>query len=189
LPKGTPVYQVGVSGFAIEVDAADASDISKMPAIGVLGDELIDDAEGDLLLLGAIKGVDTSAFDEGDEIFVAVGGGFTNVKPEPPDLIQFLGIVTKISPTNGGGEILGTGRIDTFIYDDGSFYGWNGTSWEAVASGGGGSLPDQTGNDGKYLSTDGTDAFWAAINKNVDGGAAASTYLVTQNVDGGNASG
>ena len=39
-------------------------------------------------------------------------------------------------------------------------------SWSAinVQAGGGSSLPSQTGNSGKFLTTDGTDASWAAIN-------------------------
>jgi hypothetical protein len=35
--------------------------------------------------------------------------------------------------------------------------------WLIEQSGGGGSLPDQTGNAGKYLTTDGTNASWAAL--------------------------
>ena len=37
-------------------------------------------------------------------------------------------------------------------------------SWTEVQLGGGGSLPSQTGNSGKFLTTDGTDASWATIN-------------------------
>jgi len=112
LPKGTPVYQVGSAGFTITVDAADASDADKMPAIGVLGETLADEAEGQMLFLGDIHGVDTSAFSEADQIYVAVGGGYTNVKPTSPNLAQFLGIVTRVDATNGGGQILGTGQIE-----------------------------------------------------------------------------
>jgi len=112
LPKGTPVYQVGNSGFAITVDAADAGDADKMPAVGVLGETLADEAEGQILFLGDIHGVNTSAFDEADQIYVAVGGGYTNVKPTSPNIAQYLGIVTRVDATNGGGQILGTGQIE-----------------------------------------------------------------------------
>jgi len=112
LPKGTPVYQVGSAGFAITVDAADAGDADKMPAVGVLGETLADEAEGQILFLGDIHGVNTSAFDEADQIYVAVGGGYTNVKPTSPNLVQFLGIVTRVDATNGGGQILGTGQLE-----------------------------------------------------------------------------
>lgn len=112
LPKGTPVYQVGSDGFAITVAAADASDAAKMPAVGVLGETLADEAEGQILFLGDIHGVDTSAFDEADQIYVAVGGGYTNVKPTSPNIAQYLGIVTRVDAINGGGQILGTGQVE-----------------------------------------------------------------------------
>jgi hypothetical protein len=124
--------------FIIEVAPADAADPSKMPAIGVLGEDLASEAEGELILIGEIKGVNTNAFIEGDEVFVAAGGGYTNVAPTASDIeVQYLGIVTRVSELNGAGYVLGTGVIDRFRYNatSMSFEGFNGTSWEAVASG------------------------------------------------------
>lgn len=37
---------------------------------------------------------------------------------------------------------------------------WNATGWAKVVASG---LPTQTGNSGKYLTTDGTTATWAAV--------------------------
>lgn len=108
LLKGTPVYQTGSIGTVLIVDAADAADPTKMPAIGVLGEDLLPEAEGELLILGEILGVDTSAFNHGDLIYVADGGGYTNIKPTNVNTaIQFLGIVSKVHATNGGGIITG----------------------------------------------------------------------------------
>lgn len=134
LQKGTPVYQTGAggSGFVVDVAAADAGNPSKMPAIGVLGQTLAPEAEGELLILGEIQGVNTSAFARGDEVFVAVGGGYTNVAPTSDSAeVQFLGIVTKVHPSNGGGYITGTGRVETFRYKSAAstFQGWNNTAW------------------------------------------------------------
>ncbi len=42
------------------------------------------------------------------------------------------------------------------------FYYYNGTAWTAVS--GGGSLPSQTGNAGKFLKTDGTNPSWGSVN-------------------------
>jgi hypothetical protein len=55
--------------------------------------------------------------------------------------------------------------------------------------GGGGSLPDQTGHAGEYLSTDGSTASWKPVDRNIDGGYAGAIYLSTQKIDGGNAHG
>jgi hypothetical protein len=115
LAKGTPVYASGgtTSGQTVEVKAADASDPAKMPAIGVLGETLAVDGEGELLIVGQIQGVDTDTpgFSIGDVIYVAAGGGYTNTKPtSESNLIQNLGVVTKVHVSNGGGLIEGSGR-------------------------------------------------------------------------------
>ena len=112
LAKGTPVHQTGTSGAAtFEVVAADASSASLMPAHFVLLETLADEAEGRGLLMGRISEVDTSSFSEGDTIYVAAGGGFTNVAPTGEgNLIQNLGTVTRVDATNGGGEVMGAGR-------------------------------------------------------------------------------
>jgi hypothetical protein len=52
------------------------------------------------------------------------------------------------------------------------------------------SLPSQTGNAGKYLTTDGTTASWAAVSagdKSADGGFANSVYTAAQVINGGTA--
>jgi hypothetical protein len=116
IPKGTPVYQTGVVGVDTPTVApADASDPLKMPAIGVLGETIAADAEGDIIYLGNIKGVDTSAFGIGDEVYVASGGGYTNTKPANGSgvLIQFLGVVNRVSTNNGSGIIFGTATSQT----------------------------------------------------------------------------
>ena len=46
-------------------------------------------------------------------------------------------------------------------------YYWDGTQWIAVVAGD--ILPDQTGNGGKYLTTDGSASSWATV---VSGGGA-----------------
>ena len=55
----------------------------------------------------------------------------------------------------------------------------NGTTWVSqAASGGGSSLPSQTGNSGKYLSTNGTSTSWAAVSLLSD--ASQNTFAGTQ---------
>lgn len=119
LAKGTPVHVTASasppSGFLSEVVAADAGDAGLMPAHYILGEELIDGAEGVGIISGKIQGVDTQTpgFSEGDTIYVAVGGGYTNTKPTgSTNLIQNIGVVTKIDNTNGGGEVFGAGRTN-----------------------------------------------------------------------------
>jgi hypothetical protein len=109
IPKGTPVYFTGsgTSGNLVGVIPADAGNPNLMPAGGVLAEAIAAGAEGGVYIYGYINGVNTSAFTTGDDVFVAVGGGYTNVKPTGSALIQKLGNVEKIDPTNGSGAIQG----------------------------------------------------------------------------------
>jgi len=109
LQKGTPVHVVSSVGNLDEVIAASASNPSTMPATFVLSETLTDDQEGLGILSGFINGIDTSQFSEGDVVYVAANGGYTNQKPSGSNLIQNLGIVTKVA-VNGSGFIYGSGR-------------------------------------------------------------------------------
>ena len=103
LEAGTPVYavdEVGNSG-KVRVGKADASDPNKMPAIGILDQQLTNNSEGVATLVGIFNTNITgfTSLDEGQIMYVAIGGGLTNVKPTGQgNLVQNLGIVLK---TNG----------------------------------------------------------------------------------------
>lgn len=57
------------------------------------------------------------------------------------------------------------------------FYFYDGSAWTSL-SGGSSSLPSQSGNNGKYLTTDGTNASWAAVS-----GGGASLQLMVNATD------
>lgn len=109
LQKGTPVYVSGSTGNSSNVYLADAGNSSKMPAAYVLDELLTPGQEGYGLLAGFINNVDTSTFQAGQSVYVAVGGGYTNIKPTGSALIQKLGNVIKVA-ANGSGVITGAGR-------------------------------------------------------------------------------
>ncbi len=88
---------------------ADAGVPAKMPATYVLNENLADGDEGEALAVGYIQGINTTGLIEGEIVYVAVGGGWTQTKPTGSALIQNLGIVTKVG-TNGSGVVLGSGR-------------------------------------------------------------------------------
>jgi hypothetical protein len=111
--KGTPCYITGsgTGGNLVGVFPADAGNPLRMPAGVVLNETLNAGDEGEAIVVGFINGVDTSAFGSGDSVYVAVGGGYTNVKPTGSALIQKLGNVEK-SAVNGSGVISGPGRAN-----------------------------------------------------------------------------
>ncbi len=110
IAKGTPCYITGsgTSGNIAGVFAADAANPARMPAGVIAGETLIAGAEGVGLINGYIGNVNTAAFAAGDSIYVAVGGGYTNVRPTGSAvLIQKLGNVEKSHASNGSGVING----------------------------------------------------------------------------------
>lgn len=114
LVKGTPVHATASAspppGNLSEVVAASASLASSMPATFILNEDLIDGAEGSAISVGYISGVNTSGFTVGDIVYVGPNGGYTNIKPTGTNLIQNLGVVTKVDASNGSGFIYGSGR-------------------------------------------------------------------------------
>lgn len=116
IAKGTPLFITasGTAGNVAGVIPADAGNPNLMPAGVIAGETIADEAEGVGLLNGFIDGVDTSLFASGDEIFVAVGGGYTNIPPTGSiggniALVQKLGNVEKSHPSAGSGVIHGPG--------------------------------------------------------------------------------
>jgi hypothetical protein len=79
--------------------------------------------------------------------------------------------------------------VNAMTPTDGQLLTWDQTNLRWDAADAPVSLPSQTGNSGKYLTTDGTTASWAVVltDKSTDGGFANSVYTVDQSVDGGNA--
>jgi hypothetical protein len=133
LSKGTPVYQIGVTGNTITVGVARADDPAKV-AVGVLDETLADDAEGRMLVLGEIKGVATDSFATGDRIYLGSTGGYTDVPPTGTDFIQFLGVVNRVHASNGSGFITGTLTPDPVKYESGAASIWTGTNWTNLAA-------------------------------------------------------
>jgi hypothetical protein len=126
LLKGTPVHSVGASGFNTLVIAASASNAATMPATFILAQDLDSEEEGLGIAIGAIQGINTTGLTAGDPVWVGANGGFTQTKPTGSNLIQNLGIVTRVG-VNGGGVVLGAGRSnDVPNIEEGYF--WVGNS-------------------------------------------------------------
>ena len=110
-----------------------------------------------------------------------------------PDPIQ-VSIVPTAASTNEGQIIQYTGTTNS-TYTKGYFYICTASgspvtySWTRIdvqPAGGGSSLPSQTGQSGKFLTTDGTDASWANIPNEIPTQSGNSGKFLT--TDGTNAS-
>ena len=100
------------SGNVLEVDVADNSAASTMPAVGILTASIADGAEGDAVAFGRASGFSTSGYTEGDPVWVGSNGAFVGTKPTGSDLIQKVGQIIKVHSSNGSIEVFGAGRTN-----------------------------------------------------------------------------
>jgi hypothetical protein len=100
------------SGNVLEVNVADNSAASTMPAVGILIEDITAGSEGDCVAFGRASGFSTSGFTEGDTLYVNTSGGFTTTKPTGAALIQRIGQVIKVHASNGSIEVFGAGRAN-----------------------------------------------------------------------------
>lgn len=116
LVAGTPVYVTGYNAGQDRgtVDAADANDSAKMPAIGIVDGEIANNANGHVISMGVMNSLDTSSYSEGDTLYVSnVVGALTNVKPTATtDQIQKIAIVVRSHSTLGRILVQHAGRVN-----------------------------------------------------------------------------
>lgn len=111
--KGDPVYIKSYHGSVgpVIVAKADASSSAHMPAFGLADADYAHNADGYAISIGNLLDLDTSSYSVGDTLYVAVGGGLTNVKPTTEaNLIQNVGTVARYNANNGQVEVVATGR-------------------------------------------------------------------------------
>ena len=109
LTKGTPVRVTGATGDNVLIGAVSAAN-NHVPiaqngiltrCIGVVEHDIPNGEFGHVLTKGTLYKFNTNAYNEGDILYLASSGGFTNVKPTAPYDEVFLGIVTRKQSVNG----------------------------------------------------------------------------------------
>jgi hypothetical protein len=112
--KGDPVYISGYHGSVgpVIVAKADTSSASHMPAFGLADADYTQNSTGHAISIGNLQDIDTSDYSVGDTLYVASGGGLTNVKPTGTNLIQNVATVSRSNANNGQLEVVATGRTN-----------------------------------------------------------------------------
>ena len=131
IAKGTPVYITGSvgSGHTVEVAPADAASSGTMASIGLAVTDLAANATGYVRTMGVLEGVSTGAYSVNQTLFVASGGGLTNVRPTgTTTLVQNLGRVMRANNNNGTVLIMGPGRTNDVPNRIGTTYLADGTA-------------------------------------------------------------
>jgi hypothetical protein len=106
LNPGEVVYISGANGVNLLVKRAQANaDATSARTIGVVAESIAVNAAGFICTFGAVKNINTNAFNDGDALFLSptVAGGITNVKPSAPNHLVLVGFCQK--KAGGAGQI------------------------------------------------------------------------------------
>jgi hypothetical protein len=103
LTNGTAVYVDGAQGQRPTVAKALATATPSDRTIGLCTADIANNATGYVTTAGLVRGIDTSAWIEGTELFVSttVAGELTSTRPTAPDHSVIIGIVTYQHNING----------------------------------------------------------------------------------------
>lgn len=174
LTKGTVVYVSGAQGqrpALLKSSASSESTSSK--TFGVVSENIAFAAEGFVTTFGIVRNINTSSFTAGQALWLSTTAGeIVATPPTQPNHSVFIGYCLKSHASSGqifvniqnGYEINELHNVlisspsngQSLVYESSTGL-WKNQTVSAVG------LPSQTGNSGKYLTTDGSDASWADI--------------------------
>lgn len=170
--KGSVVYISGAQGQRPSIALADAdTEATSSKTFGIVAENIANGAEGFVATFGVVPGLNTSGFTAGQALWLSsTAGQLTNVRPTQPAHSVFIGYCLHVNSSSGrvfvnpqnGYELeelhnvlISTPSNGQALVYESSTQLWKNTTLEL--------LPSQTGNSGKYLTTDGTTASWGTI--------------------------
>ena len=103
LLKGEVVYLFGAQGNRATVKRAyNTSDATSSKTMGIVKNDIAANASGYVVTQGVVDGINLGAYTEGDILWLsATPGQFTNVKPQAPNHLVFIGVVERANAGNG----------------------------------------------------------------------------------------
>ena len=108
LTKGTVIYISGATGNNPVVSKAIATgDATSAQTFGLCQANIANNATGYVVVMGDLIGLDTSAFTEGQQVYLSgtVAGTFTATKQYAPIHLVYIGVITRAHPTLGQIEV------------------------------------------------------------------------------------
>lgn len=105
IQKGQPVYLYGATGNRASVKlASNLGDPTSAKTLGLATQNIAPNQIGFITTQGVLDKINTSAFAEGDTLYLgATAGTLTNVKPQAPNHLVYIGVVERAN--NGNGQI------------------------------------------------------------------------------------
>ena len=141
--KGTVVYINGATaGYPTIAKALANDDATSAQTIGMVQDNISNNSNGVVVIVGQITGIDTSAYTAGTQLYLSgtTAGTVTSTKPYAPLHLVYVGIVTTQNAVNGvievkvqnGVELEELHNVDALNpnNNDGIFYNSTSELWE-----------------------------------------------------------
>lgn len=167
LTKGTAVYISGATGQLSTVSKAIAtSDATSAQTLGLVTANIANNSNGNVTLIGTITNIDTSAYTDGQQLYLSptTAGTLTATKPYAPSHLVYMAVVEHAHPTQGklfvkvqnGYEMdeLHDVSAQTPSNNDGLFYNTSTSLWESKSIVTAlGYTPYNASNPSGYLST------------------------------------
>lgn len=164
------VRVVGAQGSRLEVALAQANgESASASSLAIVTEPIANNQQGFATRGGLVNNVDTSAFAEGAALWLSptVPGGITTTKPTAPDHLVLVGWCVRSHATVGkifvhiqnGYELDELHNVLITSVANGQVLQYDSAAgvWKNQTLS---TLPAQTGNSGKFLTTDGTSASW-----------------------------
>lgn len=104
LAKGTAVYINGALGQNPTVTKAIAtSDATSAQTLGLVTANIANNAVGNVTLIGTLTNVDTSAYSDGQQLYLSptTAGALTATKPYAPNHLVYMAVVEHAHPSQG----------------------------------------------------------------------------------------
>lgn len=144
IAKGKVVYLSGATGNKPTVALALAtSESTSARTIGITAEAIADNADGKVVISGAVENIDTSAFTAGQVVYLSssTAGGLQTTLPAAPLHGVVVGIVTRANPSVGSIEVfvqnyqelheLSDVSVSDRANNDGLFYNSSAGVWQA----------------------------------------------------------
>jgi hypothetical protein len=188
ITKGSVVYINGAQGQRPRIALSSASSEStSSKTLGVVSENIGIGSEGFVTTFGVLKGIDTSSFTEGAALWLSTTAGqLTQTPPQTPNHSVFVGYCVKSNQSSGqifveiqnGYEIEELHNVLITSVQDGDYLTYNSSTslWENTSLQ---IYPDQTGNENKFLKTDGTNVVWETVPASLPSQTGNAGYYLT----------
>ena len=144
MTNGQVVIVSGASGNRLTVALADnTTDLTSGAILGIVTEPIANNQQGFATITGLVRGLNTSAFTEGDVLYLGSSGAITNVKPVTPLHLVTVGYCVRSHATEGsifshpqnGYELDELHDVLITSAQNNDVLSWNSTSsyWENVA--------------------------------------------------------